>query len=207
MKTFFALAAIAVVAGCSKPDNVDRRIDSIVTPPVAVEPPSPATIPSASPDCGVTGTPSIAGEGIGELRKGRKVADVKAVCETESDAEEPGPEGMKERVLVVRIAGESVRAIVTDDKIWRIEIFSPLYRTDDSLGVDTPLRRIARMRGAQFFPGEGGVYGFVPEHCGISFRFSVPLRPPKAGNWTAASIDKAHGDAAVDRVLLTGCDH
>jgi hypothetical protein len=207
VKTFFALAAIAIAAGCSKTDNVDRRIDSIVTPPVAVESAPPATTPRVSVDCGVTGTPVITGEGIGELKKGRKVADVKAVCETESDAEELGPEGMKERVLVVRVAGESVRAIVTNDKIWRIEISSPLYRTDDSLGVDTPLRKIARMRGAQFFPGEGGVYGFVPEHCGISFRFSVPLRPPKAGNWTAESIDKAHGDASVGRILLTGCNH
>ena len=114
---------------------------------------------------------------------------------------------MKERVLVVRVGGETVQAIVNDDKIWRIQVSSPALTTSDSLGVDTPLHRIAAMRGARFFPGEDGVYGFVANHCAMSFRFSVPLRPPRGGDWTAARIDSAHGDAAVNRVLITKCQH
>ena len=61
------------------------------------------------------------------------------------------------------------------------------------------------MRGAQFAPGEDGVYGFAADHCGLSFRFSLPLRPPAGGQWTAAAIDKDHGDAVVDRVLVVRC--
>jgi len=135
------------------------------------------------------------------------VAAVRQKCEVVSDSEQQGSEGMKERVLVVRVGGETVQAIVNDDKIWRIQVSSPALTTSDSLGVDTPLHRIAAMRGARFFPGEDGVYGFVANHCAMSFRFSVPLRPPRGGDWTAARIDSAHGDAAVNRVLITKCQH
>jgi hypothetical protein len=201
VKALVALAAIVIAAGCNRGDDANRRSDTnVVTPPVGVSPP-----PALS--CGVSGEPLLADEGIGELKVGRPVADVSSLCEVISDTRERGAEGMMERVLVTRIAGEPVRSVVTDDRIWRIELTGPRIRTPDSLGVDTPLRTIAVMQGAQFFPGEGGVYGFVSDHCGLSFRFSVPLRPPKAGRWTAESIEKAHGDAAVDRVLVTRCQH
>ena len=156
-------------------------------------------------DCGISGLPIVTDNGIGDLKEGSKVADVKARCEVVTDSEQRGVEGMMERVLVVRIDGETVRAIVNNDRIWRIEISSSRYRTTDSLGVDTPLSAIAAKRGARFFPGEGGVYGFIADHCALSFRFSVPLRPPRGGDWTARSIAIAHPEAVVDRVLVTRC--
>jgi hypothetical protein len=143
--------------------------------------------------------------GIGDLRVGRTVEQIRESCEVITDSEEPGSEGMKERVVVIRIGGESVRAVITNDKVWRIEVLSPRIRTTDSLGVDTHLSRIAAKRGARFIPGEDGVYGFVTDHCAMSFRFSVPMRPPRGPDWTAAAIDKAHGEAAVNKVLITQC--
>ena len=98
-----------------------------------------------------------------------------------------------------------MRTIVVNDRIFRIEVTTPRFRTADSLGVDTPLSRIASMRGAQFAPGEDGVYGFSPEHCGLSFRFSVPWRPPAGGQWTAAQINSVYGSAAVNRVIVIPC--
>ena len=202
MKIFFALS-ILLIAGCRKSDDdTARRSDTTVAPPVSV---SPDTVPALT--CGITGNPVLTDNGIGDLKEGAKVADVRKSCEVVSDSEQQGSEGMKERVLEVRLGGETVQAIVNDDKIWRIQITSPRLTTSDSLGVDTPLHRIATMRGARFFPGEDGVYGFVANHCAMSFRFSVPLRPPRGGDWTAARIDSAHGDAAVDRVLITRCQH
>jgi len=163
------------------------------------------TARDASRDCGIDGTPLLADEGIGELKQGRPVVEVTALCEVMSDSQQRGAEGMMERVLVVRIADELVRAVVAGDRIFRIEINTPRFRTPDSLGVDTPLKRIAAMRGAQFAPGEDGVYGFSPSHCGLSFRFALPLRPPAGGQWTAASISQRHGDAAVNRVIVIAC--
>ena len=110
-----------------------------------------------------------------------------------------------ERVLALDILGEVVLATVENDKIGRIAVSTPRIRTSDSLGVDTPLRTIASLRGAQFFPGEDGVYAFVTSHCAMSFRFSLPLRPPAGGQWSAKAIAAEHGDAAVDRVLITKC--
>ena len=147
----------------------------------------------------------LSDDGIGELKPGSRVRDVKNLCDVLADTVQQSSEGTAEHVLVVSIGGDVVQASVDNDRIRRIEITSALYRTRDSLGVDTPLHRIARARGAKFLPGEDGVYGFTADHCGLSFRFSVPLRPPSARDWTAQAIDSAHGDATVDRVLVNRC--
>lgn len=203
------LLILLAVSACRRADESpigedpagDTASDSIV----AATPPSPDS--TAAKTCGVTTTGPIRLEedGIGELKQGRAVSEVGRLCEVISDSEQRGVEGMMERVLVVRIAGETVRSVVTDERIFRIEINSPRFRTADSLGVDTPLSRIAAMRGAQFAPGEDGVYGFSSDHCGLSFRFSVPWRPPAGGQWTAQQIVAEHGDAAVNRVIVIPC--
>lgn len=195
------LLASLMLAACSRPDNSSRRSDTAtVAPPVSV-----AGVDTLPKSCGVAGDPVLTEEGIGELRRGRSIAEVAALCAIVSDSRELGAGGMRERVLVLQIAGETVRAIVVDERIWRIEINTPWFRTIDSLGVDAPLKRIGETTGAQFAPGEDGVYAFVPDHCGLSFRFSLPLRPPAGGQWTARSITLAHADAAVDRVLVSAC--
>ena len=202
MKVFFALTSIILLAGCKRTENTFRRDDTAVVPPVSV---SDDTARASPLNCGITGVAELTDNGIGDLKEGTRVADLRERCEIESDSEQPGPEGSRQRVLVVRVGGETVQAIINDDRVWRIEVNTPALKTSDSLGVDTPLHRIATKRGARFFPGEGGVYGFVADHCAMSFRFSVPLRAPRGGDWTAAKIDSAHGDAVVDRVLITKC--
>lgn len=193
------MAAIAVAVGCRQADRAGRQDD---TAGVVLPVDSSAV---AARTCGVNGALSLTEDGIGDLQPGRSVSDVKMLCDVLSDSDQRGAEGMMERVLVVRIDGEIVPVTVTNDKLWRIELSSPRFRTADSLGVDAPLHRIASKPGAQFAPGEDGVYAFVPDHCGMSFRFSLPLRPPAGGQWTAKSIGAAHPDAAVDRVLVTRC--
>jgi len=202
------LLAALLLGACKRSDSAlsdTASIHSPVTVPAPLDTGSIDTGIVASRNCGVIGTPVLTDEGIGELRQGRPVSEVAALCDVISDSQQRGPEGTMERVLVVRIAGESVRAVVENDRIWRIEISSPRFRTADSLGVDAPLKFIAAKRGAQFHPGEGGVYGFVRDHCGLSFRFSVPLMAPSSGHWTPRTISEVHGDAAVERVLVTAC--
>jgi len=203
---------MVIAAGCDRSDRGALPGDTVgVISPGTDSDVSPSPAISADPDavgsrtCGVTGATGLTEEGIGELRPGRTVEEVKALCDVTSDAQQRGAEGMMERVIVVRMAGEVIPVTVTDNKVWRIELDTPRFRTADSLGVDTPLRRIAGNPGAQFAPGEDGIYGFVPDHCGLSFRFSLPLRPPAGGQWTAKSIGAAHPDAAVNRVLVTRC--
>lgn len=210
MRKTITLALVLIAGGCKKVDSVDRRSDTTVVPPVrASVPESTVAQPDSGPvktvTCGVTSKTRLTDEGIGELKAGRPVSEVKKLCDVLSDASQPGPEGQTERVVAVRLGSETVSATVVDDRIFRLDVRTPHFTTSDSLGIDTPLHRIAKMRGAQFAPGEDGVYGFVAGHCGLSFRFSLPLRPPAGGQWTAASIDKDHGDAVVDRVLVVPC--
>jgi hypothetical protein len=189
---------VVVIAGCRKGDNENRRGDSSVIPPVSDLAPPPKT-------CGITGVAELSDQGIGEMRIDRTVKEISDQCEILRDTTEQGTEGMQEHVIAVRIDGDIATGLVNGNVVRRIEVTTPHFRTRDSLGVDTPLDKIAKSRGARFFPGEDGVYGFTADHCGLSFRFSVPLRPPKARDWTVAAIDSAHGDATVDRVLITRC--
>ncbi len=202
---------LALAGGCKRVDSVDRRSDtSGVVPPVSALVPESTTAqtdsgPVPSLTCGASGTIEMTDQGIGDLKPGRPVGEIKRLCDVISDAPQQGVEGQMERVLSVRIAGETIAATVVDDKVWRLDVRSPRFMTVDSLGVDVPLHRIAKLRGAQFAPGEDGVYGFAAAHCGMSFRFSLPLRPPAGGQWKTKSIDKDHGDAIVDRVLIRKC--
>lgn len=207
MRILFPLAALFLVSGCKRSERVVLQTDS---GNVSAQSGSTTrdTLGSASPStltCGVDENPTLSDQGVGELKIGRTVTEVKQLCEVVSDANKPGAEGMTEHIVAIRIGGEIVPATIAGDKIWRLAVSTPLIRTADSLGIDTPLRKIAAMRGSQFAPGEDGVYAFVAAHCGLSFRFSLPLRPPSGGQWTPTAIDKDHGDAAVDRVLVSEC--
>lgn len=206
MKILCIAAVVITVAGCRRSDDFSRRSDSTITPPVSVDTGRPPadTVPIAR-NCGVTGAPTIENDGIGDLKVGRKVSDIRSLCEVTSDSEEMGTEGTKERILVTQIGGSLVQSLVDNDRIMRIAVTTPQIRTRDSLGVDTPLHTLAGMPGARLVPGEDGVYGFVGDHCGLSFRFSIPLRPPAGRDWTVDAATRAHGDAAVDRVLITRC--
>ena len=203
MRIYLVAAAVMALA-C-------KRAEPVVIPPDSANAAATAHATSGMPstsvasNCGISGQPVLTDQGIGELRIGKSVTGTKQVCDVVSDANQQGSEGSMERVLAIRIAGEIVPATIVNDNVWRVAITTPRIRTPDSLGVDSPLRRIASMRGAQFFPGEDGVYAFVADHCALSFRFSLPLRPPKGGQWTAAAIATEHADAVVDRVLLSEC--
>jgi len=193
------IATIAFAAGCRKGETENRRSDTNVIPPVSVDStPKPKT-------CGVSGDVLLTDDGIGDLKVGRTVDEISRVCEIVSDTTERGTEGMDEHIVVVRIGGEVVTGLVDDNKIQRIQVSTSRFRTRDSLGVDTPLAKIATQRGAKFLPGEDGLYGFTGEHCAMSFRFSIPLRPPTGRDWTVATIAAAHGEATVDKVLITKC--
>ena len=211
MRKTIALASLLLAGGCKRIDSIDRRSDtSVVVAPVGASAPLKTIAdtdsgPAAPLACGVSSKTQLMDDGIGDLKPGRPVSEVKKLCDVFGDAMQQGAEGQMERVLSVRVGSETIAATVVDDKVWRLDVRTPAFLTADSLGVDVPLHRIAKSRGAQFAPGEDGVYGFVAAHCGMSFRFSLPLRPPAGGQWTATSIDKDHGDATVDRALIRKC--
>ncbi len=221
MRLQSVVAVLIVAAGCtisekSQPPEVDTVAVGSATEPTestgfggSTPSPAPGTgsdsASGSSRTCGAYGMPLLTDRGIGALTPGMTVDEAKRLCDVTSDARVPGSEGMMERILVVDVAGETVRALVNENRIIRLDVRTPRYLTRDSLGVDTSLGRLAAMRGAQFHPGEDGIYAFVAAHCALSFRFSLPMRPPAGGVWTARTINAAHGDAAVNRILVTEC--
>jgi hypothetical protein len=221
VKREIALAMFIIAGGCKRVDGNDRRTGSLnAASPVSASAPVESVAltdsgPVQAPTCGGLRSTKLTEQGVGDLQIGRPVSEVKRLCNVVSDFHRSSPEGQLQRVVTIQTidlhpgvdptGSEIIVAEVANDRISRIEVSTARFTTSDSLGVDTPLKRIAHMRGAQFAPGEDGVYGFVGAHCGLSFRFSLPLRPPAGGEWTVATIEKDHGEAAVDRVIVKKC--
>ena len=138
MRNTITLAFALLAGGCKKVDSVDRRGDTSVVPPVrATVPESTVSLTDSGPvrtvTCGVTPDTHLTGAGIGELKPGRAVAEVKKLCEVRSDGTRPGPEGQAERVIAAKLGGETVLATVVDDRIFRLDVRTPSFTTIDSL--------------------------------------------------------------------------
>lgn len=149
--------------------------------------------------CGVDASTVMNGEGIGNLRIGASVRDVALACPVLSDTVLPGPEGSMERSLLVDLVRDTVRAVVTNESVWRIHVTSPDIRTESGLGVGTRAPALRDLPGARVISGEGNAFVVAPSPCGMSFRLrgldSVMPRP----------IEQLPDSVSVDMVLLTGC--
>lgn len=160
--------------------------------------PQGATTSATRPSCGVDARTALSGDGIGSLRVGAPVEDVARSCRILRDTTVLGTEGQRERIILVDVGRDSIAAVVSADRIWRVHVQSPAFRTSDSLGVGTPVGAFRR-RGPQILIGEGNVFLRLPSHCGLSFR----LRDVAAGR--ASSVDQLPDGAVVDEVLAIGC--
>jgi hypothetical protein len=134
--------------------------------------------------------------GIGELRIGATIAHVRSRCEIVADTTIPGPEGTQERRLTIALAGDSVSATMDGDRVWRIEVDSPRFRTADSLGVGSRGETLKRGPG-RIATGEGNVAALRDDHCGLSFLLSGASARVR---WTTLP-----DSARVRRVLIIGC--
>jgi hypothetical protein len=160
----------------------------------------PAAGPTAAarePTCGVDERTALTGDGIGALRVGASVDDVARVCRVLSDTTALGTEGQQERTILVDLGRDSVTAVVSDSRVWRIHVRTPAFRTADSLGVGTPVRTLRQHR-PQLLTGEG-VFLRLPSHCGLSFR----LRDAAPGR--VSSPRQLADSIVVDEVLAFGC--
>ena len=154
---------------------------------------------AAGVSCGVDASTVMNGEGIGNLRIGASVRDVALACPIISDTVLPGPEGSMERSLFVDLMRDTVRAVVTDESIWRIHVTSPGIRTEGGLGVGSRTPALRDLPGARVISGEGHAFVIASSPCGMSFRLrdldSVMPRP----------VAELPDSVSVDMVLLTGC--
>lgn len=148
-------------------------------------------------DCGVGPNEPLSSTGIGALTIGATVAEVRGRCMVLSDSLEPGPEGQSERRLVVVTGAVNTAAAIVDDRVWRIYVATPRFRTTDSLGVGSTVREL---RGAPAVLARGeGTFVLRRDHCGLSFQLARGVPPG------ARTLDAVPDSVRVERVLVIGC--
>lgn len=181
------VAALSCRGDDSRPaDGVRDRADS--TPAAA-----------RTPTCNIETGTVLTGDGLGALRVGAPVEDVARSCRVLRDTTVAGAEGTAEREISVDLGLDTVRAVVSGDRVWRLHIRSSDFRTADSLGVGSPVSAL-RGSGARQLMGEGGVYVTVPRHCGLSFRLDG-VAPGQA-----RSLAQLPDSTRVGELLAFGCD-
>lgn len=156
--------------------------------------------PSQTPDildCGVGPNAVLADSGIGALRIGATVAEIRSRCMVLTDSVYPGPEGQPERRLAVVTGSVNTAAAIVDDRVWRIYVASPRFRTADSLGVGTTVEQLRSPHG-RLARGEG-TFVLRPDHCGLSFQLAGGVPP------NAETLDAVPDSVRVERVLVIGC--
>jgi hypothetical protein len=190
--TFFAGVAFIVAVACGS-QRENRELDSLETRPLD------------APDSSCGGT-TLSGTGIGALRIGMSVDSVRALCRVLSDTTRLATEGQRARFIGVQFGAETVEAEIVNDRVWRIDVRSPSFRTSDGLGVGTPLSRLLSMKSPRGLTGEGQLFVVSPDHCRLSFRLSDNGSSARSQNWDRAALARLPATTIVDRVLAIGCD-
>jgi hypothetical protein len=141
--------------------------------------------------CAAAAPPALSGDAVGSVQIGMRASALPGLAHVTSDRMEPDSEG-----------GE-----VHQDKVWRIEVPGPGPRTRTGLGVGTPLTTLLKLPKLQGEIGEGALYVWSPQHCGLSFRLSHELRTDKnfQVKWNARSLASLPPTVTVHSLLVTGC--
>jgi mono/diheme cytochrome c family protein len=151
-------------------------------------------------DCRVSMPAVLTDSGVGALRVGATVEEVRAACHVLRDTTfASGREGMFERQLTVVLGSIATSATVSDGRVWRIEIASPRFRTRDSLGVGSTVAQL-RSGASRVAAGANGGYVVRSDHCGLAFQLGGVLA--RAG----MRVEQIADTARVDMVLVVGCD-
>lgn len=118
--------------------------------------------------CGITASTLLTPEGVGELRVGMSVAQARAACRVLRDSAGEA-EGMPMPLLIVDLARDTIVAEPANDRIFRLRIDGPAFRTAEGLGVGSTVADLRAAGTARVAMGEG-TFILLKEKCGLSFR-------------------------------------
>ena len=188
-------AALLLAAGCQEGG---READAELTPGRNQRP--------AELDCGVAAGDVQVDGGVGVLRIGVSVDEVRERCTVVRDTTVLDNEGMPVRWLVVSLRGDTAVAEIVADSVWRLRLTTPRFRTSAGLGVGTRISELAAMTGARALVGEGEIYVTVPGSCGVSHRIAGADFARVAGARSPELAMAALPEAAnVDLLLVMDC--
>jgi hypothetical protein len=151
--------------------------------------------------------PVISDSGVGQLRLGMSVEAVTARLVVLADTSLVNLDRVEmERVLLVRIGRDTVRAAITDEgRVDRIDIDTPHLQTRDGVRVGRSLRSLLspRVRGGV---SEATVGITLPGHCGLSLLLSAAPDNLEQGQELAfADLRRFPSRTRVARIEINGC--
>ena len=184
------LIVLLWLAGCDKP-ALPPRADTLAR--VAARP---------GTRCGDA---TITGEGIGSLRIGVTVSDIRKSCRVLRDTVELADEGLPSRILTVDLGRDTLAAEVDSGRVWRIRVSQKRVQTSDSLGVGTALSRLLTLPEVHGLVGENALYVVAPTRCGLSFRVTDPAEAAPKEEWTLSDLRKLPSATRVTEILIVGC--
>jgi hypothetical protein len=156
--------------------------------------------------CGVTDTTLLDGRGIGWALIGQPVSQLEGRCRIIRDTVVPDAEAIRARQLTVDLGRDTVDVTVEVGALWRIEVRHPAFRTADSLGVGSSLRELLGSAEAHGAEGEGGLFVFRLDHCGLSFHLDHDVSEDQHKEaWSQRDLEMLSPTARVDYVLVVGC--
>jgi len=170
-------------------------------------PSAPTLAPPTEHTCGVGPTTLLTDSGIGGLQVGASTTSIKQRCSVLADTTELGDEADSQRVLLVRFGPDTVEATIDNDRVWRIEVTTPRFRSADSLGVGSRVSAFRRFHDLKAESGEGPYYLYTASHCGMSFALPWKAVPDSfyAQTLEGAALNEVADTLRVESVLVFGC--
>jgi hypothetical protein len=156
--------------------------------------------------CGVPAGDVQIEDGVGVLRPGVRVSELRAQCRVVRDTTVTGVEGMPVRTVVVALGADSAVAEVREGRVWRLRLTSERFRGPGGIGVGTPARRLEMVAGAGAYAGKGEVYVLIRSRCGVSYRLAgADLDRVASAATGEEALAVMPESAVVDLVLLWRC--
>lgn len=193
MMSRLAVAFLAAAAGCLREDS-------------GLQDDSTRLAERAAACAGGEGV--LDGYRIGSIRLGMPVDSAIALCPAAHDTIEFN-EGEPGRVLVARIAGDTIRIRIHENAVHSILVETPRFATQDSLRAGMPVGRLLSLPELTGGSGEGVVYVWSTHEsaCGLSFRLDdrtagAQLTVRKV---SPASLAPYAASGRVTAILVRGC--
>lgn len=201
-----ATLAFGAAVACAGADNA---IGDTSQPPDSEQAPSSAVSPElrdqrGGPSCLNPSGPQLTGAAAGLVRIGATASSIREQCVVVADTS-LALEGEAQPAILVEVGSDTVLAEIVGSRVWRVRVRSAGLRTEDSVGVGTPARRLLTVPDATVMWGEGNHVIISPIYCGLSFQLDG--RPPRARPWTTAEVAEMPDSVRVSQVLVVGSCH
>lgn len=149
--------------------------------------------------------------GVGKLRIGMTVTEIRAKCAVRADRRDYDDEGNRIRLMDVGTPNNKLTVRLESGRTYNIWTTSPAFRTRSGLGVNTSLAALLRqfpdLQGGQ---SEGGPLFVFSDHlCGISFKLGYKVSENEyarhGDDWQRLDLMRIPARTRVVGVLITGC--